>query len=73
MKEKRVEPGKAVETCMNCPLKGSGIPYHGRLIDADKLKALVDNSMLLTAGFVKTFDALIDGEPTVIPANMEEE
>lgn len=54
-----------------CPIHV--LQEHGRLIDADKLKTMVDDSILFTSGFKKTFDDLLDGEPTVIPANGKED
>jgi hypothetical protein len=38
-----------------------------RLIDADALIALVQNSTILGDGFKQAFCALVNGEPTVKP------
>lgn len=50
----------------DCPL--IPVPPHGRLIDADAFLDLVNDSMILTDGFINTVNALICGEPTVIEA-----
>lgn len=56
-----------------CPLKE--IPQHGRLIDADKLKADNPRHMDADVPYVTevTVEEIIDAAPTVIPASKEDE
>lgn len=54
-----------------CPLVE--IPLHGRLVDADALIALVNDSTILGDGFKQAFCALVTGEPTVIEAEKGDE
>ena len=55
----------------NCPL--IPVPDHGRLVDADEFYKDINESILLTDGFKVTFNLWFDAQPTIIPADKEEE